>query len=201
MATIGNLLFFTGWNRPSLDDALRHSFVSQAQDEVNKFQPRDFADRTDEEIVDAVAAKLRVEPLALDLGNAQVDVKDTTISVRDHWDGTVKIAGLRVTKRIPFTGDKELWRLYANSFSTNPPRGEVRQKEVVVGMEVRAEQSDDAVRYIEETITEISEYIENQRQPIAVFNASLPDRLMPMVSARRAHLDKADDIRRKLGGA
>jgi hypothetical protein len=201
MATIGDLLFFTGWNRPSLDDALSHSFSSQAPEAVAKLQARDFADRSDDEIAAAIADGLKVAPLVLDLAGAKADVQDKAIQVQDHWGGIATVDGLRITKQIPFSGDKELWKLYANSFSMNPPRGDVRQKEVVIGMEVRAEKSDDAIRYIEETIGQIGEYIENQQQPIAAFNASLPSRLIPMIAARRAHLNKADDIRRKLDGA
>ncbi|MGC8160085.1 hypothetical protein ACP3WZ_26530, partial [Salmonella enterica] len=74
----------------------------------------------------------------------------------------IRVAGLEATKSIPFTGAPELWRLHPGSWSSNPPRGEIRRDKLVIGITVPAQQADQAAQYIEQTVAQLPDIIAQQ---------------------------------------
>jgi hypothetical protein len=199
MAVLGELLFFRR-DQVDLDTVLRHQSDAGVREAVDQLPDSAFAQHTDEEITEQVAITVRIAPLALAFESAKADVEEATVEANNIFGERARLKGLRATKAIPFTGDANLWHLRTNPFDHNPPRGEVRGKTVVVGMEVPEQQGDQAVAYIEEALTKIKEWLKRQEAQLAAFNDGLPARVLPYVAQRRARLDKATDLRRKLQG-
>ncbi len=80
----------------------------------------------------------------------------------------------------------------------NPPRGDIRENNLVIGIEVRANEADQAARYIDETIAKIPEYLQRQEEQIAKHNASLAMNAMRWITLRRQRLGTASDLLKKL---
>lgn len=195
---IGEPLFFTGWNKPSLSDALRGQISSALPKAVDQLAAAEFGGRSDTELVELVLTNVRVEPLKLDLEAATADAKEIQIEAQNVWGERGRVPGLRVTKTVPFSGDRELWKLYPDEFDMNPPRGEIRSNTLVVGMEVREHESDQAVTHIQNTLTKIQSDIDRQTRLIEAYNRELPSHILPLIQARRSRLSKAADVLDKL---
>jgi len=202
MAVVGELLFYHR-NGVDLDDILRHNSTKNLRDVVDGLAEKIFQESSDEEIADKVASEMRIEPLEVDFDGAVPKVEETQVEIRDAYGfdrGPIRVAGLRATKTIPFKGDANLWHLRTNPFDMNPPHGEVRGKYLVVGIEVSAQQGDQAAQYIDGAIKSISEYVKRQRAQIEPYNESLKKAALPFIQQRRSRLGNAADLLKKLGG-
>jgi len=198
MAVLGELLFVRGMQGPSLDDALRHhggTFVHQL---VDKLGPAEIAGMADDALLEKVVAEVAIESLALDLAAAKPSATEVQFEHVNAWRERVRVSGLRITKTIPFSGDPQLWQLTPSTFDLNPPRGTIRGNAVVIGMDVPTEQNQQAVDYINETVSKIQTYIERQKPQIDTFNASLAAKVQPVLQARRQRLGAAADVLKKL---
>ena len=201
MAVLGELLFYRH-DQVGLDDVLRHQ-VDLLRGRVDELPDKLFAEKTDEEVAAHVAAKYAIEPLRIDLAAAKASVEEVQVEVHDRWGyerGPVRVAGLRATKSIPFAGEEDLWRLRTNPFNLPPPRGDVRGRNLFIGIEVTAQQADEAAKYIENTIAQLPEYLQRQAAQIAPYNSGLAGNAMQWIKMRRARLASADDLLKKLGG-
>jgi hypothetical protein len=128
------------------------------------------------------------------------DAKPIQVSVRDVFVGSATVSGLRVTQKIPFDGEAELFRLQPNTYDYNPPRGEVSGTTLILGMEVRETEAEQAIQYIEETRKTVQTWIDRQSGQLEQHNAALPEAAIAAVQRRRATLGKASDIASRLSG-
>jgi trehalose-6-phosphate synthase len=195
MSIIGEMLFYNR-NGSSVSDYARH-FQSKLPEAVAKVPQADFDRKSDDEIVELVAAEMSMQPLEVDLAGAQKDVQETTLSVRDQYgfsDGPVAVPALRATKSMPFKGDAGLWKVSTGSWSTNMPRGEVRGSKLVVGIVVRTERAADAKEHIDSTIQQIQHYVAQLQVQIDIYNDSLPGQIRPLVEERRSRRGAASAL-------
>lgn len=201
MTVIGELLFYSGFGRWSdLADQLRATQESGMRTAVDRLSASDFGNFSDVELVTGVVEKCVVAPLSLDLAGATGDVTETSLQRQNLWGETDTVKGLKVTKVIPFEGEAVLFELQPSSSNLNPPRGIVRGKTVIVGMEVAEYETDAAVRYIDEMVASLQQYIGWQSDAIAQHNASLPALACALIAERRARLSRASDLASRLGG-
>lgn len=201
MTVLGDLLFYRS-DMVGLGDVLRHR-VEQLRTKVDALPDRLFAEKSDDEIATQIASEQAIAPLVADFAAATAKVQETEVEVHDQFGfhrGPIRVAGLEATKTIPFTGDPDLWRLHPNSWSSSPPRGDVRRNNLVIGITVPAQQADEAARYIDRTIADLPDYIVRQKVLIDQHNASLFTQVMPWIKARRQRLSAASDLLKKLGG-
>lgn len=201
MAVLGELLFYRR-DQVDLDAVLRHQ-TELLRQRVDKLSDKLFSEKSDDEIAELVAKEAAIKPLEVDFAAAKPSVEETQVEVHDRYGferGPTRVAGLRATKAIPFKGDPDLWRLRTNPFNMNPPRGDIRGGNLIVGITVPAQQADEAAKYIEDTINQIPEYLARQAAQIERHNASLADQAMQWVKARRQRLGSAADLLKKLGG-
>lgn len=199
MSVIGNLLFYSGQG-PGLSDVLRHNLEKEVPAKVDHIPASDFESKSDEELMSAIVDQAKAEPLALRLDEAEGDVTEKSVTVRDVFGDTVVIPGLRVTKVVPFDGEAQLFKLQPNTWDMNPPRGEVQGQKLIVGMEVRESESESAVQYIEQTIARVQEHIGRQQGQIDEHNAQLSGVAAAAIQRRRASVGKASDLAARLRG-
>lgn len=201
MAVLGDLLFYRG-DMVGLGDLLRHH-IEQLRTKVDVLPDKLFVENSDDEIAAQIAKAQEITPLVADFAAATAKVQETEVEVSDQFGfrrGPIRVAGLLATKTIPFTGDPALWRLHPNSWSSSPPRGDVRGNNLVIGITVPTQQTDQAAQYIERTIAELPDYLARQKVLLDQHNASLAAQAMPWIKARRQRVSAASDLLKKLGG-
>lgn len=199
VAVLGELLFYRR-DQVDLDGVLRAQ-EQQLRNKVDSLSEAEFRQKSAEEIAQSLAVSEAIEPLRLDFEKAEAAVSEAEVEVHDQFgfhQGPIRVAGLRATKSIPFTGDPELWRLRTNPFDLNPPRGEVRGRKLVIGIEVAAQRSDEAKRYIEEMVTALPEWLARSQAQVEAHNARILAITLPIVQQRAARLGQAVDLLKKL---
>ncbi|HEY0313830.1 MAG TPA: hypothetical protein VGC56_15230 [Allosphingosinicella sp.] len=195
MSVIGDVLFYNR-NGASVSDHARY-FHGQLRETVGRLPQSEFDAKSDDEVVDLVAAEMRMDSLEVDFEKAEKDVQETTVEVRDQFgfrDGPISVPALRATKSIPFTGDAGLWTVGTGTWSTSMPQGEVSGNKLVVGMVVRTNQAAEAKTHIDRTIQEIGQYLAQQRVQIDAYNDGLPAQIRPLVEERRKHRGAASAL-------
>ena len=198
MAVLGELLFVKGMRGPTLDDALRHHGRTTLAQTAENLREAEIKETSNEILIAKLVRESAIEPLALNLEAAQPGVKEVDFDYVNAWRERHTVRGLRVTKAIPFSGDPQLWGLCPSSFDLNPPRGTVRGQSVVVGMDVPAEQNQQAVDWISEQVEKIQTYISRQKVQIDEYCALLAGQAGPLLEARRQRIRLAEDVLRKL---
>ncbi|WID99677.1 hypothetical protein QO058_30210 (plasmid) [Bosea vestrisii] len=201
MTVLGELLFYRR-DQVDLDAILRHH-AELLRQHVDKLSDKLFSEKSDDEIAELVAKEATIKPLEVDFAAAKPSVEETQVEVHDRYGfnrGPTRVPGLKATKAIPFKGDPDLWRLRTNPFNMNPPRGDIRGGNLIVGITVPAQQANEAAKYIEDTINQIPEYLARQAAQIEPHNAGLAGQAMQWVKARRQRLGSAADLLKKLGG-
>lgn len=200
MAVLGELLFYSGFRRPALSDALRHNLENEVPKAVHALRDTDFQTKDDAQLVVEIVSKCQANALVLKLDQARGGALEILLNYENSWGERAQVKGLRITKEIPFDGDAPLWQLQPSTYDLNPPRGEVRSSKVILGMDVPEEQSEEAVSHIEDAIRTIGNYIERQAKEISDHNSALPGAAAQAIARRRATLSKVDDIAKRLTG-
>lgn len=198
MSVIGDLLFYPGQNGHSLNDVTRHKSTKVLQEMVSRISPEQLAAKGVEETVSNIVSELQIEPLELDPSNGEADIKEISVSGTNNWGEHYNAPGLRIIKKYPFDGDPELFKVYASSFSMNSPRGDVSRKFLTIGMEVPAGRKQTAIDHIKSTLSDIQQYIQQQYEPIEIFNKNLENIVKPAVLARQATFSEIDDLKKSL---
>jgi hypothetical protein len=200
MGVIGEILFFSKRGRADLSDVLRHNLEKEVPNKVEKLPASHFEAKPDEELIAAVVKECQAEPLVLRLGEADADVKERSVTVRDVFGDTVTVPGLRVAKTVPFDGEAAFFNLQPSSWDMNPPYGEVRGGTLSVGMEVRESESEAAMKHIEDMLAKVQVNIDRQMGQIDEHNRQLPGVVAAAIQRRRASLGKASDLAARLRG-
>lgn len=200
MAVLGELLFYDRGGRDL--SAYLTSRSDNVRAEVEKIDASNFATRSDADLAAAISAATALKPLQVAFDAATSNVEEATFEEPNQWERhrTVRVQGLRATKKIPFRGDRALWHLRPNPFDMNPPRGIVASKEITIGMEIRDSRSAEALDFIDSTINSIRVYLERQEKQISQHNAGLAKIALPLIESRRKRLGAASDLLNKLKG-
>ncbi len=197
MPVLGELLFYRR-DGVALDDALRHRNEQVAREAVDGLSDKDFVTKTDDALAQSVANNLKIEPLNVAFDQGHAEVKEISLDVRDVFGDRARVKGLRATKTFQFTGDRYLWELRPNPYDMNPLHGDVSGQKLVLGMDVREHDADQAVTYIKDVVSRIQKYLQTQETQITAFNSGLLARVLPLIQARRARLGKAVDLLKNL---
>lgn len=200
MSVLGGTLFFKT-NGASLSDVLRHNLEREVPNKVDQIPVSGFEKYTDDQLTERIVEKCGSEPLILKTEDAQGGAEPIKMNVRGHFGESVTVPGLRVTQSIPFEGEAQLFSLRPNSYSYNPPYGQVSGKNLIIGMEVRDGQEEEAIQHIASTRAAVQEWINKQASELEQHDKSLPAIAMAAIQRRRATLSKAADIASRLSGS
>jgi hypothetical protein len=197
MSYVGDLLFVRR-DRVDLDAVLRHRAEVKVRELVDEIPDSDFANQTDEQLTQEVYQRASLMPLDVAFDKATPGVREISLETNSVFGERVRVKGLRATKSIPFTGNSDLWHLLTNPHDMNPPHGSVTEQTVVIGIDVREQEGEQAKAYINDTIGRIKAYLERQAAQLETFNRGLSGRIKPVVQQRRTRLAGAADLLKKL---
>jgi hypothetical protein len=203
MAIIGDQLFFSD---QSLEAVLSHRGGDGLRKAVELIADDEFANRTDEELVSHVVIKVSMTPLEIDDKQA-VKVTPIKIDVTDRQNYGFKsdkrpipTTGFRAIKTIPFKGYANLWHMKPNSGKKGELRGKLVAQALVIEVQVPESEKDRIEKDINEIIVKLRKCLDGQAAQLQPYNDNLPALALPLVQQRRAHLDQAADLQKKLQG-
>lgn len=139
--------------------------------------------------------KFRIEIPTLRTEEIVVDQRETKIDVsRDHnrmiFDRSkpFHITGTEIEVEIPFTGEAEAFKVQPTTYTSSPPRAQVRGGVLlmhIVGTNLNA----DGVRAeIDRTVTEIESHLSTLHGNAAGLNGQLPSQARTAIESRRQKL-------------
>ena len=102
----------------------------------------------------------------------------------------VYVPGHRVTVHIPFSGEKDVFKFRASTWSTSNPRASVRDDELVQQIEYPADAPRDVRAEADGLISKVEAYLVWSRQDIEAFNASLEARARSAIRNRRERVQR-----------
>jgi hypothetical protein len=134
-----------------------------------------------------------------ELGEPSVDNGRTKMTVGrygsfDYGHGTVEVDAERFTLEVPFTGDKDIFLCRANTWSSNPPYGTVRDGLLSFTVVERDPTSDKLNHEFERFLTNINQHLGWSKPTVEAWNNGLKDLVRSHVSDRRARLEKASGV-------
>lgn len=178
---------------------------------VDSLTPAQVTAATDEELVNHVVDRFRIEPLVIHGDRAEAEHKEVDIDVsRDSRYGVFDedepclAKGNQITVRIPFTGEPDLFKVHPSMITPNRPCGRVRQLgdangEVIITAVLPAADGAEAFnRAIAAEIRQLQDWAGFSKADVDQFNAELPRLARQFVTDRRAHLKKQDELLSKL---
>ncbi|WP_378946648.1 hypothetical protein [Mesorhizobium sp. ANAO-SY3R2] len=153
--------------------------------------------KTDAEIVQLLLPGACVEPLEIDFDRAEKNVREVRVTVNDAFHGQVQIDGVRATRSFPFRGDRMLFTLRPNQWSSAIPYAEVGQASITIGIEGR-NNAETIKQELDRQQKILGEYTEWSTTLINQHNARLEGLLAAAVARRREHLASLEDLKSRI---
>lgn len=197
------LLFYDG----DLDATLRahHASIKNKVDSLPKDQ---FLASREDEIVEHIQSSMCIEPIQLHEDSMVMEQQEVKVDVNRSRDrnpfgdrGPIYVSGIKVTVSVPFTGDKELWKLKPNQWQSVFPRGNVRHPAadgigyLDIVIEQPSDEGAEKVKHLlEDTLKSVRFYLESQKRQIDQANARLAKLIQQSTQNRRSRIKAHDNI-------
>lgn len=182
------------FSNASWHDVERHQ-LQEMQKAIAALDGNRLLNTSVEDLVLYFESKFQIEIPTLLTEEIVVDQRETQIDIsRDHnrmiYDRSrpFHIAGTEIEVEIPFTGEAEAFKIQPTTYTTSPPRAEVRGNLLVlkiVGTNLEAERvrSD-----IDRAVTEIQSHLTTLRSNAQGLRAQLPTQARSAIESRRQKL-------------
>lgn len=204
-----NLLFYGGEDM--------HNFLRRIENSIPQYVdgiPENKLIQTDEETLIAhCVSEHSIDPITLheDQMIAEPEESQTDVSHDRNrvWpgdsSGPVYVSSLKITYRIPYTGQYELWKITPSTRRSTapranllPPRADQPGELIIIVNRPSDVGADEFKRLYEQTIENVRFYVSNQNNEINGFNAKLPNLVKSAIDARKAKLNTHKDILEQL---
>ncbi len=178
----------------------------KAKEAVKAIDSEALLNASPEDICNDLEQQFRIEvPVLKDL-SAEMDQKEADVDVSRDPNRFIRdrsqpfyINATEIAFFVPFEGDKELFFCRPSSYTLNPPRGEVRNGELVLKY-TRLDHDPEAVkRDYQADLNRIKQYLDWQRNQAQQFNEELKTNLRQRVTARRERLLKDKGMAAAIG--
>jgi hypothetical protein len=146
----------------------------------------------EQELVRDLAGKYKLEMPVLEEDNAKISHREVKVDVSQDpsrliWDRSAPfyIRGTEVTISVPFKGDPGLFQVQPSTFSSNPPRGEVRANEVDF-VYTRTDDNPDALKAdYQRDLQGVKQHLAWLETSVSGFNAGIGQQVQNLVAQRR----------------
>lgn len=151
--------------------------------------------------------KYTIDVPFLDKEKIVVDQYETKIDVsqdRNRWISDLNqpfyVNGTTIEVVIPFTGDAEMFSVRPSSFTTNSPRAQISNNNILKIFIQGTDLTSDRVKSaISDTISSIEGYLRAQRNDVSPFNDQIVDVAREKIVSRRKRLLRDRDLVSSLG--
>ncbi len=174
--------------------------------EINSLSEAQILNTSQEEMLEYLIEKHRINPLEIDESNIQMDYSDAQIDVSRDFRRVVfnrstpfYIAGTRVTFYVPFTGDSELFHCQPSTHSLNPPRAIVRSNELVFTYSLTNDRMTQVKELFEEELDRTKAEVGRVNADVAGFNTSLAQNARQAFNARREKILQDRNLAESIG--
>lgn len=199
------------FSKGSILDVLENH-KQKALDEIRNLSANQVMEASDERLVEHFVEKFDIAPLVLYTDRAERQVEETTVETRDSFTydiprgGSLHIPGIRLSSRIPFSGDPGLWDITPSTYSLTAIRGELTRPGgdgigyIKISVSHPQNQADasrmDAA--IATQLASIQDMVANQKTNIDQYRAEIRRRCADAVRERRSRAEQMFGLAQKL---
>lgn len=194
------LFFADGDLRAYLEDRR-----ARAISDIERYDGNGLLNSNVDELAAYFVSKFEVDaPAVLDDGIA-ADQNETKVDVSGRfdyggWPGErVIIPGTEFTLHVPISGEIEVIRLRAPTFSLNPPRGRISGNEVILTYSSPQADAGSARRYFDEQLAKLRQYLGWTVVELERFNSDLSGAVRDAIDGRRRRLLASQNAVASLG--
>jgi hypothetical protein len=196
---------FVLFSSQNLGEVISHRRRGVIQ-EIAQMEPNRLLNTSVDDLAGYLAEKYKLDTPQLQESEITVDQKETQVDVsRDPLRNIPDpsrpyyISGTLVTYYIPFTGDQELFRCRASSYSTNSPQGNVEDNQLVLIYEVIEHDSAAVRQQFDSELANLKRYLEWIEIDARNFNSTLREYANEQIEKRRDRLLKDQGLVAELG--
>ena len=173
--------------------------LNTVKDRVDEISKNQFINNSDDEIVDHIFNKMKIDPL--DIFENRIERSDTSESRKEkknHFGDIISAPTVTLSFSIPFIGNTELWDYQPSSIDINPPRGEIKtpslngnQGILLIQLEYFTNDfdSDTVNKEIAKILESIKKNITSQKRDIETHDKKLKSQIHNLVASRRMRLN------------
>ena len=126
--------------------------------------------------------------IVADQREVDVDVSQDRLRYISDRSRPFHIKATRIEVEVPFSGDRNFFKIQPTTFSMSPPRGEVRAASLLLHVEGTDLAGERVRQEIDRTLAQIEGSLAHHRTAAATFNAGLASRASNLVLARKRKL-------------
>ena len=190
--TLHDLLFVSGDLRASLK-----AQAGKVVAEVNAAPVEHLRDVDEDGWVAALVERWSVEAPVLHVERMwQDEAKEVQVDVRGYanraifdYDRPAWFPGYRIKVHIPFSGEADVFKLRASTFSYNPPRAEIGRGELTETIEYPTDSPVDIAAHASELAGKVNQHLSWARGDIDEFNRNLEQTARQAILARRQRVE------------
>jgi hypothetical protein len=174
-----------------LSEVLRQQ-ERKAFEAIESFDPNRLLNTSVEDLVQNFVSEYQVEPvnildqqIAVDQTEAKIDVsRDQSRLIYDRLE-PFYLSGTRVTFFVPFEGDKNLLYCRASTFSYNPPRAFVSDKEIQFVFDRLDHNAEGVKSAFDSEFGNFKQHLEWANRDANQFNSQIPQKIRQKIEGRR----------------
>lgn len=144
----------------------------------------------------------RIDVPVLDIDNISVEEREVQIEVRDRYSGggAIRVPGVRYTVEVPYSGDRDIFKMRPNTFNYSPPHAAVGPDSLTFVVQDRTLTVDQVKREIDQTIAGIQQYLGWHSQMWSGFDDQIRRQATEQIARRRDRLLKQKSVSAGLAG-
>lgn len=172
---------------------------------IDDLSAEELSEGTLDELADRFATKFEIVPPTIFPDKLEVTQRETDIDVSGdpyHFSsrqGPHYVKGTAIDARLPFDGDKEMFRVKPSTYNMNPPRGRIGNGYIEFTVQGTNLTKEKVRTEIDGRVKAISEYLEFQANGIGDLAAELRRIAYQGLERRKQKLDSDNDLISGLG--
>lgn len=167
----------------------------QMQRKIQNMSAADLAKKSIDERAGEIAAEFMLVPPTIFPDQIEVSQREADVNVSRYRDrnfggeGSHYVKGTAIDVRLPFEGDRNMFRVRPTTYHHNPPRANAGANHIEFTIEGVNLTSDQAKARIDETVKAISEFLEFQKGSVGNLADQLRQLATQALQARKQKLD------------
>jgi hypothetical protein len=165
----------------------------QISEIVQQMQANTLLSRPTDDVVAEVVDRLRMEVPVIHRDRAHAEQSEAQVRNPNHEDYGFRgqsphVTGTKVTLHIPYSGNRDFFRVTPTTFDNAPPNASYDGNELAISVSGRQLNPEAVKKHLNDSLESIEKYLGWQRTSVDGFNASLEGHARSAVEARKAKL-------------
>lgn len=168
---------------------------SALQAEVDALEQNRLLNTSEQDLINYFVEKYTIEPPVLLRDEMTADQRETRVDVRydsNRWitdrSQPAYVPGQQIDIEIPFTGEADLFKAQASTYTSAPPQGRVSKQTLILSYQIPHDVQQDIKPQLERQLQEIERHLDWIRNDLSGYNNSISAVADTAIKKRRERL-------------